>query len=90
MAEKWIQGAHLKEGSFTAQAKKAGMSVQEFANHVLANKDDFDSKTVRRAQLAKTFKKMATAEGGITVIDGVIARDLLDHYFSTDFDGAFD
>ena len=67
--EKWIQGAHLKEGAFTAKAKKAGMTVQEFASHVRAHKGDYDTETVRQANLARTFKKMANAEEGI-VVDG--------------------
>lgn len=35
-------GIHINpknKGKFTASAKRAGMSVQEFARHVLANKD---------------------------------------------------
>lgn len=55
--KKWIQGMHMKEGSFTTQAKKAGMGVQEFATHVLANKGKFSGTTVKRAVLAKRFKK---------------------------------
>ncbi len=59
MAKKWIQGANLNEGAFTRKARRAGMSVQEFASHVLANKEDYDSTTVKQAKLARTFKKMA-------------------------------
>ena len=57
--KKFIQGMDLKKGSFTAQAKRAKMGVQEFADKVLANKDKYTETTVRRARLAKTFKKMA-------------------------------
>jgi hypothetical protein len=59
MARRWIQKADLKEGAFTAQAKRAGMGVQEFARHVLANPQAYSETTVRRARLARTFKKMA-------------------------------
>jgi hypothetical protein len=59
MAEKWIQKAHLKEGSFTKQAKGAGQSVQGFAAKVHANPNKFSAKTERRASLARTFAKMA-------------------------------
>lgn len=52
---KWIQGMHLKEGSFTAQAKKAGKSVHEMAEE---HKGD-SGKTGKRARLALTFEKMA-------------------------------
>ena len=58
MAEKWIQKAIKKPGSFTAQAKKAGDGVQEFAGKVSANPDKYSSKTRRRAALARTLSKM--------------------------------
>nr|DAI59113.1 MAG TPA: hypothetical protein [Crassvirales sp.] len=41
------------EGLFTKQAKENGMSVQEFASHVLANKDKYPASTVRRANFAR-------------------------------------
>lgn len=49
-------GIHIKkshEGLFTQQAAKQGMSVQEFASHVLANKDKYPASTVRRATFAR-------------------------------------
>jgi hypothetical protein len=36
------------------------MGVQEYAAHVVANKDRYDTETVRQANLARTFKKMGT------------------------------
>jgi hypothetical protein len=57
--DKWIQGADLNEGAFTAKATKAGMAVQEYAHHVLANEKNFDGETVKQANLAVNFKKMA-------------------------------
>jgi hypothetical protein len=54
----WIKDAIKKPGSFTAQAKRAGMSTAAFRNKVLANKENFSSTTVKRAQLAKTLSKM--------------------------------
>lgn len=68
---KWIQGAIKKPGSFTAQAKRAGMSVSAFRNKVLANKGDFSSTTVRRANLAKTLSKMRKGDDGMEVRDEV-------------------
>ena len=59
MAEKWIAKADIEEGAFTKKAKAHNMGVQEFAAHVLANEDKFDTKTIKQANLAKTFKKMA-------------------------------
>lgn len=55
---KWIKGAIKKPGSFTAQAKRAGMSTSAFRNKVLANKGNFSATTVKRANLAKTLSKM--------------------------------
>jgi hypothetical protein len=81
--KKWIQKADLKEGAFTAKAKKAGMTVQAFAAYVLENKDRYDAKTVKQANLARTFKKMANAEEGI-VVDGdttYTASDFLNFVF---------
>ena len=54
-AEDWIAGATKNKGAFTRQAKAAGMSTSAFANKVLANKDDFNAKTEKRANLAKTL-----------------------------------
>ena len=54
----WIKGAIKHPGSFTKQAKSAGMSVSGFRNKVLSNKSDYSATTVRRANLAKTLSKM--------------------------------
>lgn len=54
----WIKGAIKHPGAFTAKAKKAGMSVAEFASHVKANKGDYDSTTVKEAVLAQTLRRM--------------------------------
>lgn len=51
---------HIKkknEGKFTEAAERAGMGVQEFASHVLANKDKYNSKLVKRANFARNVKK---------------------------------
>jgi hypothetical protein len=55
---KWIQKAIKRPGAFRAKAKRAGMSTSEFANHVLANKDKYDTRTIRQAVLAKTLAKL--------------------------------
>jgi len=62
---KWIQSAIKKPGSFTAQAKDAGMSVPAFRDKVLSNKEKFSSTTVKRANLAKTLSKMRKGEDGM-------------------------
>lgn len=41
------------EGAFTRAAQRAGMSVQQFANHVLANKDKYSAAMVKRANFAR-------------------------------------
>ena len=53
-------GIHIKKknrGKFTASAKRAGMSVQEFARHVLANKDKYSTTQIHRANFARNSKK---------------------------------
>ena len=47
---------HIKkshEGLFTNKANSAGMGVQEYAKHVLANREDFSSTTINQANFAK-------------------------------------
>jgi len=63
MAERWIP-RDMDEGAFTAKAKRAGMSVQEYARHVLAEGSQATTKTKRQAALARTFRKMAIARKG--------------------------
>lgn len=43
-------------GKFTEPAKKAGMGVQEFASHVLSNKNRYSTTLVKRANFAKNAK----------------------------------
>lgn len=65
MSKNWIQGVdkEMKRegtvGAFTKQAKRAGMSVHDFAMKVTKHPQDFSEKTRRRANLALTFEKMA-------------------------------
>lgn len=44
-------------GKFTESAKRAGMGVQEYASHVLANKDKYSSTLVKRANFARNASK---------------------------------
>ena len=60
-------GIHIKKknrGKFTAAAKRAGMGVQEYARHVLANKDRYSSTLVKRANFARNFGGHKKAYGG--------------------------
>ena len=61
-------GIHIKEknrGKFTKSAKEHGMGVQEFANHVLSNKDKYSTTLVKRANFARNAKKFKHAKGGL-------------------------
>jgi hypothetical protein len=54
------------KGKFTASANRAGMSVQEFASKVLANKEDYSSTQVKRANFAKNAAGWKKQMGGMT------------------------
>lgn len=59
---------HIKKknrGKFTESAKRAGMGVQEYARHVLANKNKYSSTLVKRANFARNAKKFKHEDGGI-------------------------
>ncbi|MBR1774081.1 MAG: hypothetical protein IJ759_01015 [Bacteroidales bacterium] len=51
-------------------AARAGMGVQEFANHVLANKENYSSTQIKRANFAKNAAGWKHAEGGNLYYDG--------------------
>ncbi len=61
MAEKkkkdkqWIQGMEMKEGAFTAKAKRKGITTAQLQENVLSNPDEYDEKTVNQARLRKTL-----------------------------------
>lgn len=69
---------HIKKenrGKFGASAKRAGMGTQEYARHILANKDDYSSIQVKRAAFAKgiggsQIKKHKHENGGILKAQG--------------------
>lgn len=55
-------GIHIKKshrGLFTKEAKEHGMGVQEFASHVLANKDKYSPEVVKRANFVRNATKFA-------------------------------
>lgn len=57
---------HIKKenrGKFTRSAKEHGMGVQEFATHVLNNKDKYNPTLIKRANFAKNTKKFKHAKG---------------------------
>ena len=53
--KKWIQGAEMKEGAFTAKAKKKGITTAQLQENVLSNPDKYDEKTVKQARLRQTL-----------------------------------
>ena len=62
-------GIHINpanKGKFTASANRAGMGVQEFARHVLANKEDYSATQVKRANFARNAAKWKKQFGGMT------------------------
>lgn len=53
--KKWIQGMEMKEGAFTAKAKKRGITSAQLQENVLSNPEKYDEKTVKQANLRKTL-----------------------------------
>lgn len=57
----------MKEGAFTAKAKKRGITSAQLQENVLSNPDKYDEKTVKQARLRQTLvglkkQKKAKAE----------------------------
>ena len=66
-------GIHIKKknrGKFTASAKRAGMGVQEYARHILANKEKYSPTLVKRANFARNASKWKHALGGYLFTHG--------------------
>jgi hypothetical protein len=53
--KKWIQGMEMKEGAFTAKAKRKGITTAQLQENVLSNPDNYDDKTVKQARLRQTL-----------------------------------
>ena len=53
--KKWIQGMEMKEGAFTAKAKRKGIITAQLQANVLASPDKYDEKTVKQARLRQTL-----------------------------------
>ena len=53
--KKWIQRMDMKEGAFTAKAKRKGITSAQLQENVLANPDKYDERTVKQANLRKTL-----------------------------------
>ena len=53
--KKWIQGMEMKEGAFTAKARRKGITSAQLQENVLSNPGKYDEKTVKQARLRKTL-----------------------------------
>ena len=56
--KKWIQGMEMKEGAFTAKAKRKGITTAQLQENVLSNPDEYDEKTVKQARLRQTLVRL--------------------------------
>jgi hypothetical protein len=57
-SKKGIQKAEIKEGTFTAKAKRKGITSSQLQENVLAEPDKYDEKTIKQANLRKTLVKL--------------------------------
>lgn len=56
---KWIQKATSEHrGAFSKKAQEAGMGTAEYAEKVTSNPEEYDKRTVKQANLAKTLTKL--------------------------------
>jgi hypothetical protein len=53
--KKWIQKADIKEGAFTAKAKRKGITSAQLQENVLASPEKYDERTVKQARLRQTL-----------------------------------
>ena len=66
-------GIHIKKenrGKFTAAADRAGMGVQAYARHVLANKGSYSPTLVKRANFARNAAKWHADGGNLFLVGG--------------------
>lgn len=71
-------GIHIKpskRGTFTAAAKKHGKGVQEFARQVLANKENYSSAMVKKANFARNASKWHADGGRLLEPGGFLSED---------------
>ena len=87
-------GIHIKKshrGLFTKEAKEHSMGVQEFASHVLANKDKYSPEVVKRANFARNSTKFALGgdiqTNGSDFSNGLLHIDAGGSHESSPYDG---
>lgn len=66
-----------KRGTFTAAAKKHGKSVQSFASQVLANKENYSSAMVKKANFARNAAKWHSFGGDLNTNGGDFSNGLI-------------
>jgi hypothetical protein len=54
-SKKWIQGMEMKEGAFTAKAKRKGITSAQLQENVLSSPEKYDERTVKQARLRQTL-----------------------------------
>ena len=74
-AKDFIQKAIKRPGAFTAKAKERGMDAKEFASKVTANSKDYDERTVKQANLAKTLSGLKKEEQDFDAILQEVQKD---------------
>jgi hypothetical protein len=52
---KWIQSSDMKEGAFTAKARRKGITTAQLQENVLSDPDKYDETTRKQANLRKTL-----------------------------------
>lgn len=57
-------------GKFTESANRANMGVQEYARHILANKEDYSSTLIKRANFARNFGGRKAFGGDLNTYGG--------------------
>jgi hypothetical protein len=53
--KKWIQDTDMKEGAFTAKARRKGITSAQLQENVLSDPDKYDETTRKQANLRKTL-----------------------------------
>lgn len=57
-------------GKFTESANRANMGVQEYARHILANKEDYSPTLIKRANFARNFGSRKAFGGDLNAYGG--------------------
>lgn len=57
-------------GKFTESANRANMGVQEYARHILANKEDYSPTLIKRANFARNFSGRKAFGGDLNTYGG--------------------